>query len=310
MLLKTDFNDSMMNKIFNQDNCNIYPLVSKIISSPNNREYHFLSEEEFIKQLNTNLLEANKIYWIEILNRVHFASFVSLIRNIRWIESMVLNYENNNFIGFCSSARGLLESSVDSYDTFIKVPIWISESFTSVKKSLHCEQKDTIHLDPELEETLIHFTYARKLLKNENAPKSHITKTIKEYIKFVDEEENGALYNFYSFLCQISHPAAFSVLSYIKQEQFASHDIFRVNINSDSLNIENLIKENQENLNSIFEAGIFTSLICLKLLNEFNIREYYTNEVNLINFENSEMWKEIIKNINTQRTTAAKTQRG
>ncbi|NOU18109.1 MAG: hypothetical protein HOO91_11195 [Bacteroidales bacterium] len=293
----------MINKIFSEVNSNLYPLISNIITLSDEREYLFTSEEEFIKILHNNIVEANKIYWVEILNRVHSAAFLSLIRNIRWLDSMILNYDNNNFIGFCSSTRGLLESSVDSYDTFIKVPISISKSFSSIKKSLHCEQKDTVYLDSELEETLIHFTYARRLLKNENSPKCHETKSIKKYIEFVDEEENGSLYQFYSFLCQISHPAAFSVLAYLKQKQYPTYDICKISPNTDSLNIKNLINLNSENLNAIFEAGLFSSLICLKLLNEFNIREYYTKEVNFINFEDSEMWKEVIDNINTQRTT-------
>ena len=73
-------------------------------------------------------------------------------------------------------------------------------------------------ISKELEDTLIHFTHARKLSKGEDAPSTHRARQPWEYIKRIEEMNNNGVKELYSELCELVHPAADSVLMWFVKE--------------------------------------------------------------------------------------------
>lgn len=288
---------ALIDKLFNEENSTLYPYILKIIQEYKSRDYKFYNQDKFLEILKKDQNEGLKIYWEEILFRIHYSSILSLIRNSKWVESIILNYKSNNFIGFCSSLRGLLESSADCYDSFILIPIRLAPYLKDVDNILNLKYSEGFLTSQELEDTLIHFTHGRRLEKNSQSPNSHKARTMKYYISKIDEEENGPLYELYSLLCQITHPAAHSLFSYIEMNQNDSYEVLKIDKNTDSKNIKSMVKTNSQKMSDIFVAAFYTALLNLKLLNYLSDKSFYTQEIDEINFNDSAMWKEVSKKI-------------
>jgi len=89
----------------------IYQFSKSLMELKDEWKYLFVPDEEFIK-INDELLQS-KIYWEDILYRAHIASLLSLFKVRRWFQGMENNHDN--YYGFCSSLRGLIESCADSF---------------------------------------------------------------------------------------------------------------------------------------------------------------------------------------------------
>ncbi|CDF83111.1 hypothetical protein PKB_1753 [Pseudomonas knackmussii B13] len=183
------------------------PIIKSLIESSIDRNYVFACEDEFNKLPPS---EIQKTYWKEIIYRAHWAATSSLIRTKKWLDACNSAIEGENYIAFCSSMRGLLESTTDAYSALGSVPLTLAEVSAHIAKALQGNELKSVVISEELEDALIHFIFARKLSKNEKAPKSHNAKTASSMIDELDSA-NLPFKNFYSDLCQIVHPAAQSI---------------------------------------------------------------------------------------------------
>src|SRR5437879_264676 len=78
--------------------------------------YEFRPVDEFTDLIKVDIPEAMRIYWREMLFRVHWAASVGLVRISRWASGIVSGYEGENLLLFAAASRGFVESAADSHD--------------------------------------------------------------------------------------------------------------------------------------------------------------------------------------------------
>ena len=171
--------------------------------------YNFMSESEFEGLALKNIDWAGIQYWQETLDRAHFSSATSIIRAVNWTKAIDAAYEDDNFLSFMSSLRALTEFAGDTVHSLNLVPLTIAENSSQIKKMLS-GNSDFFISSKELEESLIHYTHARKVKKDETCSESHHAEQTHVYVKKL-KPYAPKIYEMYTALCGFTHPAAQSV---------------------------------------------------------------------------------------------------
>lgn len=249
-----------------------YNFSISLKTSKDDWKYYFMPEEEYM-----SIKDPKKqicIYWTEILYRCHIVSLVSIFKITRWLESMDNNV--NNYYGFCSNLRSLIESCADSFFTLRSVPLTIANDYKLIKEILNCNSPIlTIH--EKLESTLLHFIDGTKLNKEQKKefPKYFNAEHITDYLKTF-EDGNDEIIKLYRFLCGISHPASESTKMFLflhKGDTYVCGDSYNLESNL----VEDLLDQNKESLLKMIRT-ISGNINCiLKLLNEFPIPLIHTD---------------------------------
>jgi hypothetical protein len=154
------------------------------------------------------------VYWREILYRAHWAASTSLIRTHRWLSGLLDAFATENLIVFCACTRGLIESAADSWYSLGPVAPSLAACKETIVRALNKRLKQAI-IAEDIENRLVHFTFARKPVKREVLPPEHEAETIATYLQ-VFEKEQPEIRRFYASLCDIVHPGANSILSFAK----------------------------------------------------------------------------------------------
>lgn len=254
----------------------LVPMIKNLIDYSIGKQYTFTSEEEF-KAQHSN--ERQKIYWQEIIYRSHWAATGSLIRTKKWLDACFSAIESENYIAFCSSLRGLLESSADAYSALGAVPLTLAEASGHIKEALNGSNSKSLLISEELEDSLIHFIFARKLNKAELSPKSHSAKTASSIINELDSPSTP-LKNLYSELCQVVHPAAQSISWLVESEG----DTYSLTQPDEITLIKNLGQKYSSCIEEIITYPTNISIFIYKVINNLNIQNLknpYADSLNM-----------------------------
>ena len=90
------------------------PVIDSVLEGIGNHKYEFMSAERFGAIAKEDWVEGQRIYWLEMLYRAHFAASTSLVRTARWIDWMLAFSNDPNFTAFNASYRGCLEAAADN----------------------------------------------------------------------------------------------------------------------------------------------------------------------------------------------------
>jgi len=142
----------------------------------------------------------------------------------RWIDGVLLAQTNANALAFASCLRSLIEACADDYHGLGKAALTIGEHHKKIQKALAGTYPELL-LSEEVESGLIHFLYARKVGKAENAPETHRALKNTDYLRELDP--SGRVGGLYSLLCEIAHPSMRSMGWMIGED--GSQLIFRTN---------------------------------------------------------------------------------
>jgi hypothetical protein len=254
--------------------------------------YIIYDTEYFKNTVSSDVANFQRVYWEEILQRAHWAGLSSLLRNIQWLKGVSLAIQKNDLLLFTANLRCLIESSGDNLLSLLNVPATLADNYSNISKCLRGENGEkTLHVSKELEEILIHFSYARKITEEEKRlqgkiPKYQNAKPASEYLKWLDNKiDNGPIANLYSILCQFAHPAAHSI-QYLFQTTFDNEKYkFIYSKNADSNYIEWILKEYDNEIIKSLQCGFNPGLFTLKTLNYFDYELTKTPYVDQINFE-------------------------
>jgi hypothetical protein len=91
-------------------------LIDEIVPTALLHRYSFINDEWFERTVRSGKLsasEANKLVVLDNLEKSHLAAVAALIRTKRWADAVCVMAEAENFLGFVSAMRGLLESGGD-----------------------------------------------------------------------------------------------------------------------------------------------------------------------------------------------------
>lgn len=263
----------------------IYPKILRdIVGEASGTAYSFMDIEEF-KALPTSNM--NRVYWEEVLYRVHWAAVANAIRHLRWFDACVVHStEQPNYLAFCAALRGLLESAADTKHSLGTVSLTIASSAGDVIKALDGRQNKYLFISTDLENCLIHFHHARKVDKEEGAPPTHRAETAAKYVSAIDHTEYPVK-TLYSELCQVVHPAEPSLhwLSHVGENGW------EVGKQDDIGCIHKLVDQHKKSISWIQQvSGNITMLLCHILnalprnqLHVESVRPYNISELSLHN---------------------------
>ena len=273
----------------------LYAVLDEVNDHISKVAYNFLPKEEFMKI--DNVEEMQLVYWSEIIQRFHICSATSLLRVKKWYEAMQASYEADNYYGFCSAMRGLLEACSDSFYSIGRVILPIADNFKHIKKAIDGKAQKTI-LAEELEHDLIHYIYGRKLSRPEKRSfsASHNAKQVREYLSAISSKPLDELY---SELCQISHPSIMSFLPFMTE--LDGHGLTLHNEKIDNILNKNLLERHRETIYSTTVYALGPSLCGLRLINTFNsplLDSLKTNPKAFNSLEEYELWNVIEQTIN------------
>jgi hypothetical protein len=182
--------------------------------------YHFIEDASFKRWRDSpafNIKEQNFILALELVDKAHLAAVTSLVRTKRWADAACLMYESENFIGWASCARGLLESAGDIIEGLLNVAGTLATHHRSISWCLTGDA-DNIYTFSEPEAALDHFVFAKWGREKESVLTA---KSNADYVRLLASVMPDAV-EIYRRLCSVTHPAADSI-NYLfddKEEQF------------------------------------------------------------------------------------------
>lgn len=278
-----------------------YVIYSDVIEKIEHKNYQYTDLEGYMSIYvdglsKGDIRESQKIYWQEIMQRVHFATVTSLIRSKKWLEGVVLGLETKNLLLFSSSFRGFLEATVDSYYSLESLPTSMALNFRIINSALKGESNEVI-VQEEIENKLIHFQFAKKGKKGIDA-EVKIALNNTDYIKSFDLEHMG-IKELYSDLCEVAHPAANSVNCFTKEEIVSeNHSYIITSTETDNLVITELIDKYSSQVEHLLKIGLSLYCICLKILTLFeyeDVHSKYIDESTFAKLLNKNSWDEILE---------------
>lgn len=277
---------SSVTDIFGQAGEVYPPIIQNLLENSYEKKYQFLALDDF-KLLSET--DSNYVYWIEILYRSHWAATSNLIRYNKWFE-LCFNSSvvKPNYIAFCSGLRGLLECATDTYDALGSVPLTIAQASSYIEDALLRRPTLKRAISEELEDSLIHFSYARKLSKHEAAPKSHEAKTASYYITQLDSADLP-LKNLYAELCQVVHPAHQSTAWLVAVEE----QYYKIQRPDDLAFILDVCERYKECIEYIQMSSVNVSMFVFKVLNMISCPYLHNASADKYNILNSPLHKRI-----------------
>jgi hypothetical protein len=266
-------------------------LCEDLSNAFNGKQFDFMDVGEF--QTLKTASKSNQVYWREILYRVHWAAALNVMRHQRWQAACVSAFNNPaNLLAFAASLRGLLEASQDAWYSLGFVVKTLAQDRTRIESALTGRLANADFRNPEFEERLIHFVYARKVGKEqrETAPTSHIALEPKDYRNAIGlpEEQREVFRLLYDHLCGICHPTAFSLLPFWEQ---IGENCIRIRSGRDDIQIKALCLEYEPVVTHCLSLSVTTSALCLKALNWFPLSEVKCASVEHWNFDDIPAWR-------------------
>lgn len=235
-------------------------------------------------------------YWSELFGRAYIAASASLIRHEQWISGMEACYQTSSYLGLCGCLRGLVESAADSahaLECFVPsiVPIWndLKQILKGqkIEKSLNCK---------DLEDILIHFSFARKPKKGESVPDGHKALPNRDYIDTL-RRFDPAFERLYCMLVELVHPAKDSVDWMLTYTQTESHwDVSLHSGEEASSKICDLLDGNRAAILNLLMVSSNLSLLTLKTLRRIDFKDVNLEFMDAINLSGLPAWRDVENN--------------
>lgn len=263
------------------------PTLKQLVSAERSFRYTYVSSAEYGTIVDPR--ERSRIYWYEILERAHFGATASLIRLDRWLQAMDAAATTENFLAFAASFRGLIESTGDARFALGDVPMGLAATFRLAHDAIHGIPK-VFALAKNLEDDLIHFSHARKLKKDESSPETHSAKTMREYLQILQGGSSGPLFSCYEELCNVTHPAATSVLYLLEK---ADDGALVFSSRADERSIVDLCNRGDTVVKFCVSEALMLPIVILRILNRFELPELRTPTVEGIVMDDIPLWREV-----------------
>jgi hypothetical protein len=262
-------------------------LVGQLVKSDRPFRYTYMPSVAYARL--SEFEERSRVYWYEILERAHCLAIAAIVRADRWLSSLIMAAEAENFPAFAASFRGLLESAADTRFSLGDVPKGLATAFPHAREAVSGKATRPT-LAPDLENALIHFSHGRKVDKGECAPGVHAAKTMREYLSALQGATTGPLFSCYEELCNATHPAADSIL-YLLEERGDGALVFAER--PDEKAITHLCDRGGAVVQLCVRESLVYPLMILRVVNRFELPELLTPGVEHISLNEVPLWREI-----------------
>jgi hypothetical protein len=252
--------------------------------------YSFFLDDEYKALIQTDRGRGMQIYWSEILARAHLASATAILRSRQWIEGMRVAATVCNLLSFAASFRGLIESAADSSSALKSVALTLARDHGYVIQALAGHTKSQMFLAPELEDTLIHYAYARHLTKAQlqAAPPTHKALKVRDYIDTLEKGEVTGVIPCYQALCDLTHPGATSVWMWL---QPADDHTMHIQTNQERAIINDFLTEYRTTFLELLMFAFNPALATLRVLNYFPLTPLHTAALEKWKMSGIPLWK-------------------
>lgn len=261
-------------------------------------KYTYLDMERYQQLLLRDIGQAMHVYWSEIVARAHFTASATLMRTSRWMRGVVEAHSSGNLLVLAAALRGLIEAVADSWYTLNQVGGTFSKEFYRIRQALKGRAKAIYHVEG-LEDRLIHFMYARRLDRGEEAPEGHRARTTAKYL----ESLGGGIFaaetkEVYGRLCQMTHPAAHSILGWLQPLSGIDGEQWVLVPGDEKAAIERLMRPLRVSLiRGLCETGFNPALIVLWITNRLPLPEYHCGSIDELRLDGIEMFDEARRRI-------------
>jgi hypothetical protein len=160
-----------------------------------------------------------------------------------------------------------MEAAGDSGYSLGGVPLTLAEHHRKIQAEVKGKGSGPFFISGELENTLIHFTHARKLLKTDTAPDSHEARKPWEYLKFIEGMKITGSKELYAHLCELVHPASKSVSTMF----VATERGLMIRPENERLVLDDLARENRDILSEVLMAAYNPPILILRVLHKFGL---------------------------------------
>lgn len=238
-------------------------------------------------------VKAAEIYWKELLYRAHAATAVSLFRAARWIDGMFAARSAGIYYSFAVNLRGFIEACSDTFYTMQQVPLTVARDFHVIKKSVSGQTEIFVPHQP-LEEILLHFSHATKIPKAQQSalPNYMHARQVREYLNAISDV-NEQIDTLYSYLCQLSHPAAQSNAIFLFEQNNTMIVCGDSYLMEKDL-IDGLIENFSGAIQDVFRLVCRNGFQCLALLNLFDLPEVFTDHPAMDAIISSQAWNDVL----------------
>ena len=264
-------------------------VFARVVKPLNGVRYCFMEPEAFGLLCRSDPAASMRVYWYEILERSHFAASASLLRAHRWLSGMLASVKQPNALAFGACFRGFLESAADTHDTLTAVPDLLVASRQTINLALS-GRLEVPQWGEELENKLIHFSHARGRMAAVPPPPGLQAKTTKNYLDSLSRSSIDGVESCYAELCELTHPAADSVLAFLGSQDPEHYHLDTMN---DEAQIAELLFRHRGVIVPIVMVSLTTPVVILKLLTYFPEKALHTCVIDEAWLEARPLWRRI-----------------
>ncbi len=291
-------NQSIEERLLGREALLYLELADKVATAVDGTKYPCMPTAEYMEVCQSTISQANKIYCSEMLGRAHLAAAVSILRHREWLRGMMVSAHKDNFFAFATAFRGFIESVADSYDVMRSVPATLAENAANIERAVTGKARDGMILGRELEDTLIHFAFARKTTPSEAAPASHSTKRVRKYLEVLERADIPHLIECYSELCDLAHSGISSVAVFLTEQSPGTLEL--QSVPSRRL-VSDYCAAYQGMMLPMLMFGFNGPLVTLALLNWFSLPAFHTSPVTFQMVSTIPVWTKIEAKLRTVR---------
>lgn len=204
-------------------------------------------------------------YTLGLLERCHLVSITSLARLCKWLEAAIAMIDSSNALAFAAALRGYLEAASDANDVMQFLPASLRKYAAYFYAVIHRPElvMRTMGSFGELEQKLIHFAFAARRPKTGPTLPGHEVAATTAYIRdFARTNQIEGLEVLYAHLCELTHPAAASVFTFLQQSD--KETVFRPG--QDAEIIEGLCVQYEDVILEMVSRGMNAPLLVLGML--------------------------------------------
>lgn len=274
-----------LNKIIIADKSNYrsVELGRSVLKQILETRYPLTSTDEFKRLLSQKIEDGMRVYWHEILGKCHMSSVSGLKRTLDWIDS--IERADGNFILFCSSLRGLMESAGDTYYGLNAIALSLAKMRATIEKALTGTLSD-LAISQELEDRLIHFTHASKEAAK-IFDKSFEPESAKTCVSRLNQNSKIDFYELYSFLCEVTHPASTSLAFNFTED----NGVLIWDGKKDSELISILLNRDQAMIDELLMRSFNPIFLLMKTLNLFSNHDFRIPSADELNLDKVPAWQ-------------------
>ena len=275
---------------FGHDAARFIGMIDQLVLSSRKTRYTFTATEEFERIVRDDPRRGMQIYWGEILARSHLTAVTTVLRSRHWIDAVISGAGSNNSLAFAAALRGLIESAADASTALERVPCTLARDHSQIVRALSGDLGKPFFVVSQIEDDLIHFSYARHLTKDEGttAPRSHKARKVREYIEVLERGKVTEVVKCYQALCDLTHPGASSVWMWLNPINELELDLAT---DKDESVIAYFLAEYRMTFLELLMFAFNPAIVTLNVLNYFPVVQFHVPQ--LLNWDLSRipMWE-------------------